>query len=77
MNLYPSAPGPPDSLVFESPTDSSLILLWTPPLEANGILLGYIVQYQQGTTLPQPQARNLLPRPCHTDDPSLITAQDQ
>lgn len=41
------APGPPASLTFESPTDTSLTLFWTPPLETNGILLGYIVQYQQ------------------------------
>lgn len=41
------APGPPDSLTFESPTDTALILYWTPPVETNGILLGYIVQYQQ------------------------------
>ncbi|KAM3618414.1 uncharacterized protein V6R79_020150 [Siganus canaliculatus] len=41
------APGPPASLRFESPTDRSLILFWTPPLETNGILLGYVVQYQQ------------------------------
>ncbi|KAK7884119.1 hypothetical protein WMY93_027242 [Mugilogobius chulae] len=41
------APGPPASLTSESPTDTSLILIWTPPVETNGILLGYIVQYQQ------------------------------
>uniref|UniRef100_A0A3B3ZY89 Neural cell adhesion molecule L1 n=1 Tax=Periophthalmus magnuspinnatus TaxID=409849 RepID=A0A3B3ZY89_9GOBI len=42
------APGPPASLSSESPTDTTLILTWTPPVETNGILLGYIVQYQQG-----------------------------
>ncbi|CAG6021967.1 unnamed protein product, partial [Menidia menidia] len=41
------APGPPASLSFESPTETSLILFWTPPLEINGILRGYVVQYQQ------------------------------
>ncbi|KAM6982185.1 neural cell adhesion molecule L1.1-like [Tautogolabrus adspersus] len=41
------APGPPASLRFESPTEKSLILYWTPPAETNGILLGYMVQYQQ------------------------------
>ncbi|KAG7521394.1 neural cell adhesion molecule L1-like isoform X2 [Solea senegalensis] len=40
-------PGPPASLTSDSPTDRSLVLFWTPPLEANGILLGYMVQYQQ------------------------------
>lgn len=42
------APGPPASLSFESPSETSLILHWTPPVETNGILLGYVVQYQQG-----------------------------
>lgn len=40
-------PGPPASLRFESPSEKSLILYWTPPDETNGILLGYMVQYQQ------------------------------
>ncbi|KAM7410733.1 hypothetical protein PAMA_020938 [Pampus argenteus] len=41
------APGPPASLRFESPSEKSLILYWTHPAEPNGILLGYVVQYQQ------------------------------
>ncbi|XP_069581925.1 neural cell adhesion molecule L1.1-like isoform X1 [Brachyistius frenatus] len=41
------APGPPASLRFDSPTEKSVILYWTPPLEPNGLLLGYMVQYQQ------------------------------
>ncbi|XP_044208310.1 neural cell adhesion molecule L1.1-like isoform X1 [Thunnus albacares] len=41
------APGPPASLRFESPSERSLTLYWTPPAETNGILLGYVVQYQQ------------------------------
>ncbi|XP_028264992.1 neural cell adhesion molecule L1.1-like isoform X2 [Parambassis ranga] len=41
------APGPPASLWFESPTEKSLILYWTPPDETNGVLLGYMVQYHQ------------------------------
>lgn len=41
------APGSPASLRFESPSDKSLTLYWTPPVEANGILQGYMVQYQQ------------------------------
>ncbi|XP_034722014.1 neural cell adhesion molecule L1.1-like isoform X2 [Etheostoma cragini] len=43
------APGPPASLSFESPSDKSLILYWTPPEEINGVLLGYVVQYRQET----------------------------
>uniref|UniRef100_A0A8C5HJB4 Neural cell adhesion molecule L1.1-like n=1 Tax=Gouania willdenowi TaxID=441366 RepID=A0A8C5HJB4_GOUWI len=42
------APGPPASLSFDSPSETSLILFWTPPAEPNGVLLGYVVQYQQG-----------------------------
>ncbi|XP_068601882.1 neural cell adhesion molecule L1.1-like [Brachionichthys hirsutus] len=41
------APGPPASLTFESPSEESLVLYWTPPIEPNGLLLGYVVQYQQ------------------------------
>ncbi|XP_056240774.1 neural cell adhesion molecule L1.1-like isoform X2 [Seriola aureovittata] len=41
------APGPPASLRFESPTEKSVVLYWTPPVEANGILLGYMVQYEE------------------------------
>lgn len=43
-----SVPGPPASLLFESPSENSMLLHWTPPLQTNGILLGYRVQYQQG-----------------------------
>lgn len=42
------APGPPASLRFDSPSEKTLTLYWTPPVETNGILLGYMVQYQQG-----------------------------
>ncbi|XP_029291014.1 neural cell adhesion molecule L1.1-like isoform X2 [Cottoperca gobio] len=41
------APGPPASLRFESPSEKSLTLYWTPPEETNGVLVGYMVQYQQ------------------------------
>ncbi|XP_033485428.1 neural cell adhesion molecule L1.1-like isoform X1 [Epinephelus lanceolatus] len=41
------APGPPASLTFDSPSEKSLILYWTPPVEPNGVLLGYMVQYQE------------------------------
>ncbi|KAK5624109.1 hypothetical protein CRENBAI_015025 [Crenichthys baileyi] len=47
LNTPEGAPGPPASLRFESPTETSLILHWTPPHEINGKLLGYVVQYQQ------------------------------
>uniref|UniRef100_UPI0037E9105F neural cell adhesion molecule L1.1-like isoform X2 n=1 Tax=Semicossyphus pulcher TaxID=241346 RepID=UPI0037E9105F len=41
------APGPPASLTFESPSEKSLKLFWTAPVKTNGLLLGYVVQYQQ------------------------------
>ncbi|XP_047445758.1 neural cell adhesion molecule L1-like isoform X2 [Mugil cephalus] len=47
FNTPEGAPGPPASLRFESPSEKSLILHWTPPRETNGILLGYLVQYQK------------------------------
>uniref|UniRef100_A0A3P9AJE4 Neural adhesion molecule L1.1 n=1 Tax=Esox lucius TaxID=8010 RepID=A0A3P9AJE4_ESOLU len=41
------APGPPASLDFESPSETELILRWTPPTQPNGQILEYILQYQQ------------------------------
>ncbi|XP_076022199.1 neural cell adhesion molecule L1.1-like [Genypterus blacodes] len=41
------APGPLLSLTSESASEKSLTLYWTPPSETNGILLGYVLQYQQ------------------------------
>ncbi|KAK2851997.1 hypothetical protein Q5P01_008273 [Channa striata] len=47
FNTPEGAPGPPASLRFDSPSETSVLLHWTPPLETNGVLLGYLVQYQQ------------------------------
>uniref|UniRef100_A0A3B3TUH0 Neural cell adhesion molecule L1.1-like n=1 Tax=Poecilia latipinna TaxID=48699 RepID=A0A3B3TUH0_9TELE len=47
FNTPEGAPGPPASLTFESPTETSLILHWSPPHEVNGELQSYKVQYQQ------------------------------
>lgn len=44
-----TVPGPPASLWYKSPTDTTLILHWSPPLDANGVLLAYMVQYKEGT----------------------------
>ncbi|XP_053704859.1 neural cell adhesion molecule L1.2 isoform X1 [Synchiropus splendidus] len=41
------APGPPDSLTLESPSESEMTLRWSPPSQPNGILLGYELQYQR------------------------------
>lgn len=48
MSNVCAAPGPPASLRFESPSEKSVVLYWSPPAETNGILLGYVVQYLQG-----------------------------
>lgn len=45
---FSAAPGPPASLRFDSPSETSLVLHWTSPAETNGVLRGYVVQYQQG-----------------------------
>uniref|UniRef100_A0A3P9K0T1 Neural cell adhesion molecule L1.1 n=1 Tax=Oryzias latipes TaxID=8090 RepID=A0A3P9K0T1_ORYLA len=44
-----TVPGPPASLWYKSPADTTLILHWSPPLDANGVLLAYMVQYKEGT----------------------------
>ncbi|XP_065308715.1 protein sidekick isoform X2 [Dermacentor albipictus] len=39
-------PGPPGSLVFTDITMNSLNVSWTPPEEPNGIITGYLVNYE-------------------------------
>lgn len=41
------APGRPMSLHLESPAETEMTLRWTPPAQPNGILTGYLIQYQQ------------------------------
>ncbi|XP_071380962.1 neural cell adhesion molecule L1.2 [Centroberyx affinis] len=41
------APGPPMSLLLDSPGETEMTLHWTPPAQPNGILIGYLLQYQQ------------------------------
>ncbi|XP_041701440.2 neural cell adhesion molecule L1.2 isoform X3 [Coregonus clupeaformis] len=41
------APGPPMSLLLDSPADTEMTLHWTPPAQPNGVLKGYLLQYQQ------------------------------
>lgn len=45
-----SVPGPPSSLLLESPSETEMILRWTPPIQPNGVLKGYILQYQQSVS---------------------------
>ncbi|XP_076027981.1 neural cell adhesion molecule L1.2 [Genypterus blacodes] len=40
-------PGPPMSLRLESPSETEMTLHWTPPHQPNGVLKGYLLQYQQ------------------------------
>lgn len=40
-------PGPPMSLTLDSPSETEMTLHWTPPGQPNGILIGYLLQYQQ------------------------------
>ncbi|KAJ3587045.1 hypothetical protein NHX12_013435, partial [Muraenolepis orangiensis] len=40
------APGPPASMTFDSPSETELSFNWTRPLQNNGILLGYVLYYQ-------------------------------
>ncbi|XP_030278757.1 neural cell adhesion molecule L1.2 isoform X2 [Sparus aurata] len=40
-------PGPPMSLMLDSPSETEMTLVWTPPGEPNGVLIGYLLQYQQ------------------------------
>ncbi|XP_035378184.1 neural cell adhesion molecule L1.2 isoform X1 [Electrophorus electricus] len=40
-------PGPPTSLVLVSPSEREMALHWTTPAQPNGVLMGYLVQYQQ------------------------------
>lgn len=41
------APGRPMTLLLDSPAETEMTLHWTPPAHPNGILIGYILQYQE------------------------------
>lgn len=43
-------PGPPTFLMLDSPSETEMTLHWTPPDQPNGILIGYLLQYQQSET---------------------------
>ncbi|XP_071332274.1 neural cell adhesion molecule L1.2 isoform X2 [Trachinotus anak] len=40
-------PGPPASLMLDSPSETEMTLHWTPPDHPNGVLTGYLLQYQR------------------------------
>ncbi|KAJ8397003.1 hypothetical protein AAFF_G00010570 [Aldrovandia affinis] len=40
-------PNKPTSLRLDSPSETEMTLHWTPPAQTNGVLLGYLLEYQQ------------------------------
>ncbi|MED6256667.1 Neural cell adhesion molecule L1 [Ataeniobius toweri] len=49
FNTEEGVPGPPTSLILDSPSETEMTLHWTPPAHPNGILTGYLLQYQRIT----------------------------
>uniref|UniRef100_A0A9J8BP20 L1 cell adhesion molecule, paralog a n=1 Tax=Cyprinus carpio carpio TaxID=630221 RepID=A0A9J8BP20_CYPCA len=47
IHFFP-VPGPPSSLLLDSPSETEMTLHWTPPTQPNGVLKGYTLKYQQG-----------------------------
>ena len=45
--LFPEPSGPPLNVKIVNTTSSSITLTWDPPLEPNGIILGYDVMYYE------------------------------
>lgn len=44
---FPTVPGSPAYLILSSPSETEITLHWAPPAEENGILVGYLIQYQE------------------------------
>ncbi|XP_051947701.1 neural cell adhesion molecule L1.1 [Xyrauchen texanus] len=56
FNTSEGAPGAPALLTFDSLSETQVTLLWQPPHEPNGIITGYLLQYQEivdGSSSPQ------------------------
>ncbi|KAM9342050.1 neural cell adhesion molecule L1.2 [Pholidichthys leucotaenia] len=49
FTTHEGVPGPPLTLMLDSPSETEMTLHWTPPDQPNGILTGYLVQYQRIT----------------------------
>ncbi|XP_061842566.2 neural cell adhesion molecule L1.2 isoform X1 [Nerophis lumbriciformis] len=47
FNTAEGVPHPPTSLTLDSPSEMEMTLRWTPPSQPNGILIGYLLQYQR------------------------------
>ena len=46
MSLCPAVPDAPGRLTSNSVTETTIALYWSPPENANGVLLGYQVIFQ-------------------------------
>ncbi|XP_029361808.1 neural cell adhesion molecule L1.2 isoform X1 [Echeneis naucrates] len=47
FKTHEGVPGPPTSLMLDSPSETEMTLHWTPPGQPNGVLIGYLLQYQR------------------------------
>uniref|UniRef100_UPI0037E8347E neural cell adhesion molecule L1.2 isoform X2 n=1 Tax=Semicossyphus pulcher TaxID=241346 RepID=UPI0037E8347E len=47
FNTPEGVPGPPTSFMLDSPSETDMTLRWTRPSQPNGVLVGYLLQYQQ------------------------------
>ncbi|CAM9316759.1 unnamed protein product, partial [Lampetra planeri] len=47
FNTDEGVPHAPTSLMLDSPSETEMTLRWTPPSQPNGVLTGYLLQYQQ------------------------------
>ncbi|XP_060794489.1 neural cell adhesion molecule L1.2 isoform X2 [Neoarius graeffei] len=47
FNMPEGVPGLPASLILSSPSETEITLHWAPPAQENGILIGYIIRYQE------------------------------
>uniref|UniRef100_A0A665X5Y5 Neural cell adhesion molecule L1-like n=1 Tax=Echeneis naucrates TaxID=173247 RepID=A0A665X5Y5_ECHNA len=50
FKTHEGVPGPPTSLMLDSPSETEMTLHWTPPGQPNGVLIGYLLQYQRSDT---------------------------
>ncbi|KAM9445583.1 neural cell adhesion molecule L1.2 isoform 2-T2 [Clarias gariepinus] len=54
FHMPEGVPGPPTSLTLSSPSETEMTLHWTPPAQENGILTGYVLQYQELDNMDSP-----------------------
>uniref|UniRef100_A0A665X5X6 Neural cell adhesion molecule L1 n=1 Tax=Echeneis naucrates TaxID=173247 RepID=A0A665X5X6_ECHNA len=49
FKTHEGVPGPPTSLMLDSPSETEMTLHWTPPGQPNGVLIGYLLPMQVET----------------------------